>query len=98
MCLCVRLVSEWQIEYGSICKGQECSIDINLPSPFNVRLLSFDTFRADFYMLSYFQGNVFFYYGLENYFQNHRRYVKSRSDKQLLGNLEVCATTQQKFP
>lgn len=34
-----------------------------------------------------FEGNVYFYYGLENYFQNHRRYVKSRSDQQLLGDL-----------
>ncbi|CAD5226060.1 unnamed protein product [Bursaphelenchus xylophilus] len=28
---------------------------------------------------------VFFYYQLKNYFQNHRRYVKSRSDRQLAG-------------
>lgn len=35
-----------------------------------------------------YTGNVYFYYGLENYFQNHRRYVKSRSDKQLLGRLK----------
>ena len=25
------------------------------------------------------------YYGLDNFYQNHRRYVKSRSDKQLKG-------------
>jgi len=29
---------------------------------------------------------VFFYYRLTNYFQNHRRYVKSRSDAQLHGD------------
>ncbi|KAI6221930.1 Protein CBR-CHAT-1 [Aphelenchoides fujianensis] len=34
-----------------------------------------------------YNGNVYFYYQLENYFQNHRRYVKSRSDKQLLGDV-----------
>jgi len=28
---------------------------------------------------------VYFYYRLENYYQNHRRYVKSRSDDQLRG-------------
>uniref|UniRef100_A0A0N4Z9K6 Cell cycle control protein 50A n=1 Tax=Parastrongyloides trichosuri TaxID=131310 RepID=A0A0N4Z9K6_PARTI len=33
------------------------------------------------------KGNVYFYYGLDNYFQNHRRYVKSRNDDQLLGHL-----------
>lgn len=33
-----------------------------------------------------FEGEVFFYYGLTNFYQNHRRYVKSRDDNQLLGN------------
>jgi len=32
-------------------------------------------------------GNVFMYYGLTNFYQNHRRYVKSRDDKQLYGDL-----------
>lgn len=31
-------------------------------------------------------GDVFIYYGLSNFYQNHRRYVKSRDDDQLLGN------------
>ncbi|NXW64156.1 CC50C protein, partial [Eurystomus gularis] len=30
-------------------------------------------------------GDVFMYYGLENFYQNHRRYMISRSDAQLLG-------------
>uniref|UniRef100_U5ETG0 Putative cell cycle control protein n=1 Tax=Corethrella appendiculata TaxID=1370023 RepID=U5ETG0_9DIPT len=34
-----------------------------------------------------FVGKVFMYYGLSNYYQNHRRYVKSRDDDQLLGRL-----------
>lgn len=32
-----------------------------------------------------FEGKVFMYYGLTNFYQNHRRYVKSRDDNQLLG-------------
>ena len=28
------------------------------------------------------------YYGLTNFYQNHRRYVKSRDDNQLLGHLD----------
>uniref|UniRef100_A0A914VD24 Uncharacterized protein n=1 Tax=Plectus sambesii TaxID=2011161 RepID=A0A914VD24_9BILA len=32
------------------------------------------------------QGDIFFYYGLDNFYQNHRRYVKSRSDAQLAGD------------
>jgi len=31
------------------------------------------------------QGPVFMYYSLTNYYQNHRRYVKSRDDYQLRG-------------
>ncbi|VDO77898.1 unnamed protein product [Haemonchus placei] len=38
------------------------------------------------YFASYL-GDVYLYYYLENYFQNHRRYVKSRNDKQYLGNV-----------
>ncbi|XP_017030018.1 cell cycle control protein 50A isoform X1 [Drosophila kikkawai] len=34
-----------------------------------------------------FNGVVYMYYGLTNYYQNHRRYVKSRDDEQLLGHL-----------
>jgi len=33
------------------------------------------------------EGQVFLYYGLTNFYQNHRRYVKSRDDKQLYGDL-----------
>jgi hypothetical protein len=29
------------------------------------------------------------YYGLTNFYQNHRRYVKSRDDYQLLGQLDA---------
>lgn len=32
-----------------------------------------------------FKGNVYLYYGLSNFYQNHRRYVKSRDDLQLIG-------------
>ncbi|KAK3000169.1 hypothetical protein RJ639_023434, partial [Escallonia herrerae] len=31
---------------------------------------------------------IFIYYQLDNYYQNHRRYVKSRSDQQLLHGLQ----------
>eukprot|EP00088_Acartia_fossae_P017451 TRINITY_DN19906_c0_g1_i11.p1 TRINITY_DN19906_c0_g1~~TRINITY_DN19906_c0_g1_i11.p1 ORF type:complete len:384 (-),score=74.79 TRINITY_DN19906_c0_g1_i11:69-1220(-) len=33
-------------------------------------------------------GKVYIYYGLTNFYQNHRRYVKSRSDAQLLGDIK----------
>ncbi|CAD5126030.1 DgyrCDS14206 [Dimorphilus gyrociliatus] len=31
------------------------------------------------------KGNVYLYYGLSNFYQNHRRYVRSRDDDQLRG-------------
>jgi len=34
-------------------------------------------------------GPVYMYYGLTNFYQNHRRYVKSRDDKQLYGQLDA---------
>ena len=34
-----------------------------------------------------FSSNVFLYYKLTNFYQNHRRYVKSRDDNQLAGKL-----------
>lgn len=36
-----------------------------------------------------FTGKVYMYYGLTNFYQNHRRYVKSRDDNQLLGRLDL---------
>jgi hypothetical protein len=35
-------------------------------------------------------GPVYVYYNLKNYYQNHRRYVKSRSALQLEGNVSLC--------
>lgn len=44
-----------------------------------------------------FTGEVYFYYGLVNYYQNHRRYVKSRDDKQLLGKTDRVVGECQPF-
>lgn len=33
------------------------------------------------------QGKIRLYYGLTNFYQNHREYVDSRDDKQLLGEM-----------
>jgi hypothetical protein len=39
----------------------------------------------NFTLEEHFVGNVYLYYGLTNFYQNHRRYVKSRDDNQLSG-------------
>lgn len=43
--------------------------------------------QIDFELSRDMVGAVYMYYGLSNYYQNHRRYVKSRDDDQLLGRL-----------
>ncbi|KAG9465008.1 hypothetical protein GDO78_019088 [Eleutherodactylus coqui] len=42
------------------------------------------------------QGEVYLYYGLSNFFQNHRRYLKSRYDTELLGR-NVTITEKDSF-
>jgi len=39
-----------------------------------------------FTLSSDIQAPVYVYYQLDNFYQNHRRYVKSRSNQQLMGN------------
>lgn len=49
--------------------------------------------NIDFTLERDFLGKVYMYYGLSNYYQNHRRYVKSRDDDQLLGRLSMQPST-----
>jgi len=44
------------------------------------------------------EGPVYMYYGLTNFYQNHRRYVKSRSEAQLLGKIETDVSTSDCAP
>ncbi|KAK2642955.1 hypothetical protein Ddye_024718 [Dipteronia dyeriana] len=41
----------------------------------------------------YMKAPIYIYYQLDNYYQNHRRYVKSRSDKQLFQELKFNDTS-----
>lgn len=45
--------------------------------------------KINFTLETDFKRDVFLYYGLTNFYQNHRRYVKSRNDRQLLGQLRT---------
>lgn len=49
--------------------------------------------QVQFTLENDFSGSVYMYYGLSNYYQNHRRYVKSRDDDQLLGRLSDVPNT-----
>ncbi len=44
-----------------------------------------------------FNGEVYMYYGISNYYQNHRLYVKSRDDDQLLGKLTEPSSDCEPF-
>ncbi|XP_050234865.1 putative ALA-interacting subunit 2 [Mercurialis annua] len=44
----------------------------------------------------YMKAPIYIYYQLDNYYQNHRRYVKSRSDQQLLHGLMYNDTSSCK--
>ena len=73
-------VWEVSIDYTNcvdISSGSQCSS--NAP---NVSCTCQETLTVD----SDVTGPVFVYYRLSNFYQNHRRYVKSRDDNQLLGS------------
>lgn len=53
--------------------------------------------NIDFTLDEDFRGDVYMYYGLTNYYQNHRRYVKSRDDDQLLGHLNTPSQDCEPF-
>lgn len=44
--------------------------------------------RESFTIAENITGPVFLYYALDNFFQNHRKYVKSRDDDQLMGKFK----------
>jgi LEM3 (ligand-effect modulator 3) family / CDC50 family len=50
--------------------------------------------KIDFVLEKDFLGKVYMYYGLTNYYQNHRRYVRSRDDEQLLGRLSQTPASE----
>lgn len=67
--------------------NQTCADIIRADSTQNCRC------NIDFTLERDFIGKVYMYYGLSNYYQNHRRYVKSRDDDQLLGRLSATPSS-----
>ncbi|XP_053242155.1 cell cycle control protein 50C-like isoform X2 [Podarcis raffonei] len=77
--LAATRVKEIKINYSEICS--HCSKLRENSSNWEKECLCFTNFTLQESM----QGDIFMYYGLHNFYQNHRRYVLSRSDAQLLG-------------
>uniref|UniRef100_A0A8D0HDA5 Cell cycle control protein n=1 Tax=Sphenodon punctatus TaxID=8508 RepID=A0A8D0HDA5_SPHPU len=77
--LTVLRVQEIQINYSDICSN--CSKLRENASNWKTECHCTANFTLELSM----EGDVLMYYGLQNFFQNHRRYVISRSNAQLLG-------------
>ena len=73
-----------------------CTFPVNLTENFTVSKAS--KLKLFLILMEYsIQGDVYIYYGLSNFYQNHRRYVKSRDDHQLLGSLDSQSTECEPF-
>ncbi|KAJ1150904.1 hypothetical protein NDU88_003691 [Pleurodeles waltl] len=73
-------IREYEIDYTGIDSSNPCHKcrDVSWNVTCNCTI--------DFTLDQPFESNVFMYYGLSNFYQNHRRYVKSRDDSQLNGD------------
>ncbi|KAG7264078.1 hypothetical protein CRUP_009528 [Coryphaenoides rupestris] len=78
-------INEFQIDYTGTDMSSPC---FNCSHSFSWNSSRPCTCSLPFYLEQPFESNVFVYYGLSNFYQNHRRYVKSRDDSQLNGNLD----------
>ncbi|KAM9840713.1 cell cycle control protein 50A-like [Aulostomus maculatus] len=78
-------IKEFEVDYTGVDMSSPC---------FNCfQNLSWNSTRpctcsVPFYLDQSYESNVFMYYGLSNFYQNHRRYVKSRDDNQLNGDMK----------
>uniref|UniRef100_A0A8B9L260 Cell cycle control protein n=1 Tax=Astyanax mexicanus TaxID=7994 RepID=A0A8B9L260_ASTMX len=74
-------IREFEIDYTGVDTNSPCNRCSQTYS-WNISC----TCSVPFTLEQPFESNVFMYYGLSNFYQNHRRYVKSRDDSQLNGD------------
>jgi len=76
-------IKEKVIEYTDfqLSDCEKCQNDLD------VELVQSCMCTVEFKLDEQWDGDVYFYYGLTNFYQNHRRYVRSRDDSQLHGTL-----------
>ncbi|KAG9493732.1 cell cycle control protein 50A [Eleutherodactylus coqui] len=75
-------IREYEIDYTGIDPNSPCNKCLNVTGTSNTTCRC----TINFTLEHPFESNVFMYYGLSNFYQNHRRYVKSRDDSQLNGD------------
>ncbi|XP_075718153.1 cell cycle control protein 50A [Rhinoderma darwinii] len=75
-------IREHEIDYTGIDSSSPCHKCLNASWNSTPSCVCVHNFTLD----NAFESNVFLYYGLSNFYQNHRRYVKSRDDSQLNGD------------
>ncbi|CAL4098012.1 unnamed protein product [Meganyctiphanes norvegica] len=70
-------------QYPSISENQTC-VDV-----LRENITNLCQCRVDFVLKESFTKDVNIYYGLDNFYQNHRRYLLSRDNKQLSGDTDA---------
>ncbi|XP_005936299.1 cell cycle control protein 50A isoform X1 [Haplochromis burtoni] len=78
-------IKEFEIDYTGDDTSSPC---YNCAKNFSWNNTKSCTCTIPFQLDQPYESNVFMYYGLSNFYQNHRRYVKSRDDSQLNGNID----------
>lgn len=78
-------IKELEVDYTGVDVSSPC---FTCSQNFSWNSTSPCTCTIPFYLEQPYEGNVYMYYGLSNFYQNHRRYVKSRDDSQLHGDME----------
>ncbi|XP_005813170.1 cell cycle control protein 50A-like [Xiphophorus maculatus] len=78
-------IKEFEIDYTGVEMSSPC---FTCAQNFSWNGTKPCTCSVPFHLDQPYESNVFMYYGLSNFYQNHRRYVKSRDDSQLNGNEE----------
>ncbi|XP_067312280.1 transmembrane protein 30Aa [Pseudorasbora parva] len=76
-------IKEFEIDYTGVDGSSPC---YNCAQNYSWNSTSVCNCSVPFTLDQPFESNVFMYYGLSNFYQNHRRYVKSRDDSQLNGD------------
>lgn len=79
-------IKEFEIDYTGVDASSPC---FTCAQNFSWNSTRPCTCSIPFYLDQPYESNIFMYYGLSNFYQNHRRYVKSRDDSQLNGDSEA---------